>query len=36
MRLPRTSGVFEVLVHVLMLLAHPIAAGGGYFAMRRS
>jgi len=25
-----------VFVHVLMLLAQPIVAGSGYFAMRRS
>jgi hypothetical protein len=35
-RLPRTSAVFEVLVKVLMLVAQPIAAGGRYFAMRRT
>ncbi len=33
-RLPRTGAVFEVLVQVLMLVAQPVAAGGGYFAMR--
>jgi hypothetical protein len=37
MRLPRTSGsILEVLVHVLMLVAQPIAAGGRYFTVRRS
>ncbi len=35
-RLPRTGAVFEVLVQVLMLVAQPVAAGGGYFAMRRA
>ena len=36
-RLPRASAaVFEVLVQVLMLVAQPIAPGGGDFAMRRS
>ncbi len=35
-RLPRTSAVLEVLVKVLMLVAQPIPAGGGDFAMRRA
>jgi hypothetical protein len=35
-RLPRTSAVFEVLVQMLMLVAQPVAAGGGDFAMRRA
>jgi hypothetical protein len=35
-RLPRTIAVFEVLVKMLMLVAQPIAAGGGYLAMRRT
>jgi hypothetical protein len=36
-RLPGTiAAVFEVLVQMLMLVAQAIAAGGGYFAMRRS
>jgi hypothetical protein len=35
-RLPRTIAVFEVLVKVLMLVAQPIPAGGGYFPMRRA
>lgn len=37
MRLRRTCGsILEVFVHVLMLVAQPIAAGGGYLAMRRA
>jgi hypothetical protein len=36
MRLPRTSAVFEMLMQMLMLVAQPIASGGGYLAMRRT